>query len=292
MRHALLRALTLGAAMTLFSTGAQGQGASTDPDSAFKRAQRLVEEGEGAHGRALVDSLLQATREGTPERANALFWRATLAPDVPSAQRDYLLITVSYALTPRAADALLRLAQIDLTSGARANARRRLENLVLEHPSTPAATEGWFYLGIARRDDGDVAGGCAALDSARARLSENDVERRNRVDFERQRCRTMPPAAAGATPPAATPPDSAKPPPVTDPAWSVQVAAFNTAREADGLVGRLRERGYDARAVHIEPYHRVRIGFFSTRQEANTLATRLRREGMETLIVEAERREP
>jgi hypothetical protein len=261
---------------------AQNPPASSDPDSAFRRAQRMVEQGEGARGRALVDSLVQASREGTEERANALFWRATLAPDVPSAQRDYLRITVSYALTPRAADALLRLAQIDLTSGARANARRRLERLVLEHPTTPAATEGWFYLGVARRDGGDVAGGCAALDSARARLSPGDVERRNRVEFERQRCRTMPPG----TPP----PDSTKAPPVTTPAWSVQVAAFNTEREADALVRTVKERGYDARTAHIPPYYRVRIGFFSTRQEASALVTRLRSEGMEAIIVESEGR--
>jgi len=266
------------------SVCAQATGAGI-PDSLFLQAQRLVEEGEGARGRELVDSLVRATRERTPERANALFWRAMLAADVASAQRDYLLITVDHALTPRAADALLRLAQIDLTSGNRTNARRRLERLVLEHPNTSAATEGWFFLGIARRDDGDLASGCAALDSARARLASGDVERRNRIAFEAQRCQGL----VQNTPPG-PPPDSLKASPDSTPAWSVQVAAYNSAREAESLVRTLRDRGYEARVAHIPPFFRVRIGRFATRQEATALAAQLRRDRMETIVVEAERR--
>lgn len=280
----------------------RGAGAQTAPpaipDSLYERARRLVEEGDGARGRALVDSLLRLTRDGSPQRANALFWRASLAADTPSAQRDYLLITVDYALTPRAADALLRLAQIDLTAGNRAGARQRLERLVLEHPTTTASAEGWFYLGVVRRDEGDLANGCAALDSARTRLSAGDVERRNRVDFEAQRCRTLPQQSAppptppgappGALPVRVPPPDTVKPP--TGPQWSVQVAAFRTQAEGDALARTLRARGYEPRVVHLEPYFRVRIGMFNTRQEAAALVTRLRAERTEAIVVEAERR--
>jgi hypothetical protein len=197
-----------------------------------------------------------------------------------------LLITIDYPLTPRAADALLRLAQIDLTAGNRPSAQRRLERLVVEHPTAMAATEGWFYLGITRRDEGDVAGGCAALDSARARLAAGDVERRNRLDFESQRCRTM------AARPAAPPSDSAAAPPVTGPQWSVQVAAYRTQAEGETLARTLRARGHEARVVFIEPYHRVRIGLFNTRQDAMALVTRLRQQRTEAIVVEAERRGP
>jgi hypothetical protein len=256
----------------------------TVPDSAYRRAQRLVDEGEGVRGRALVDSLLSATREGTAERANALFWRATLAADTPAAQRDYILITVDYSLTPRAADALLRLAQLDMTLGNRPSARQRLERLVLEHPTSPVAGEGWFFLGIVRRGENDLPGGCAALDSARVRLAAGDVERRNRVEFEAQRCRSV-----MARPPA---PDTTKPPPATGPRWSVQVAAYRTQAEGEILARSLRARGYDARVVLLEPYYRVRIGAFATRQEAVSLVNRLRQQRIEAIVVEAERREP
>jgi hypothetical protein len=256
------------------------------PDSLYRRAQRLVDEGDGARGRALVDSLLRSTRDGTAERANALFWRATLAADTPSAQRDYILITVDYAVTPRAADALLRLAQIDLTVGNRPGARQRLERLVLEHPTAPVATEAWFFLGIVRRDENDLPGGCAALDSARARLAAGDVERRNRVEFESQRCRSV--TARSVSPP----PDTAKPPPVAGPQWSAQVAAYRTQAEGERLASTLRSRGYDARVVLLEPYYRVRIGTFATQREAAALVNRLRQERIDAIVVEAERREP
>ena len=256
------------------------------PDSVYRRAQRLVDEGDGVRGRALVDSLLRATREGTAERANALFWRATLAVDTPAAQRDYILITVDYSLTSRAADALLRLAQIDMTLGNRPSARQRLERLVLEHPTSPAASEGWFFLGIVRHGGNDLPGGCAALDSARVRLAAGDVERRNRVEFEAQRCRS---AIARLPAPA---PDSAKPPPASGPQWSVQVAAYRTQAEGETLARSLRARGYDARVVLLEPYYRVRIGAFATQQEAVSLVNRLRQQRIEAFVVEAERREP
>ena len=264
----------------------QGPPQASIPDSVYRRAQRLVDEGEGARGRALVDSLLRTTRDGTAERANALFWRATLAADTPSAQRDYILITVDYSLTPRAADALLRLAQIDMTHGNRPSARQRLERLVLEHPAAPVAAEAWFFLGIVRRDENDLPGGCAALDSARARLAAGDVERRNRVEFESQRCRSV-----IARPPA-PPPDTTKPPPVTGPQWSAQVAAYRTQPEAETLARSLRSRGYDARVVLLEPYYRVRIGAFVTQQEAVALVNRLRQQRIDAIVVEAERREP
>jgi cell division septation protein DedD len=277
------------------------------PDSLYRRAQRMVADGDAVRGRALLDSLVRATRDGTPERANALFWRATLAADTPSAQRDYLIIAIDYALTPRAADALLRLAQIDLTGGNRSSAHQRLERLVLEHPTTPAATEGWFFLGGARRDEGDLAGGCAALDSVRARLAPTDVERRNQVDFQSRPCRdlvnTPPPSGGAAPPPGLTPPrtntgppqaapDSVRTPPPDQPQWSVQVAALRTQREGDSLVEQLRGRGHTARIAHIPPYYRVRVGFFKTRQEASALAATLKRQGFDAIVVEAERREP
>lgn len=308
VRSLSVAALLTALAPLVSATGAQRATVPTIPDSLYRRAQRLVSDGDGARGRALVDSLLRLTPDGSAERANALFWRATLAADTPSAQRDYLTITIDYALTPRAGDALLRLAQIDLTIGNRANARQRLERLVLEHPTAEASTEAWFRLGVARREDGDLPGGCAALDSALARLAETDVERRNRVEFESRPCRDPANAAPGrgAAPPpvtptapprpgagrASTPPDSNRVPPRSAPEWSVQVAALRTQREGDSLVQRLRASGHAARVAHIPPYYRVRVGFFRTRQEATALVATLKRQGFDAIVVEAERREP
>src|SRR5690606_1405153 len=53
--------------------------ADTARRTIFLRAQRLVNDGNGAEGRALLDSLLNATEPRAPEEAEILFWRATLA---------------------------------------------------------------------------------------------------------------------------------------------------------------------------------------------------------------------
>ena len=70
-------------ALLIVARVAQGQAAApTRADSlqaAYRRAQRLVTDGQGADGRALMDSLVNAAEPGSSAEADALFWRATPA---------------------------------------------------------------------------------------------------------------------------------------------------------------------------------------------------------------------
>jgi cell division septation protein DedD len=273
-------------------------------DSVFARARRLVNEGAGAQGRALIDSLVRATPDGSAARADAIYWRAALAPDAAAAQRDYVLLTVEYGLTARAADALLGLAQLEFARGDLPASRRHLERMVLEHPAAASATEGWYWLGRVRIDMNEVALGCTALDNARKALPTTDVERRNQVDFAAQPCKNLPAGgAAPATPPATSPPAttpparaSTTPPPATATAgaWTVQVAAFNTKAEGTRLVSTLTARGYEARV--IDPFatgpklYRVRVGFYATRAEASAVVAKLKTQRIDAIVAEAEQR--
>lgn len=264
-------------------------------DSVLKRAQHLASTGETGAARALADTLVRITAEGSDARAEALFLRASLASDVASAETDYRTIMVEYRLSPRAADATLRLGQAEYARGDRAAARRHLERLVLEQPGTAAAADAWYWLGRARADDGDVAGGCAALDTARVLLPPDDVERRNRVTFAAQRCRNLGPATA--TPPAMQQPPTQQPPPqrgtgaANGPRWSAQVAAYRTRREAENLVNTLKTRGYEARVDSLALFH-VRIGAFERKADADALAARLKSQRIDAFVVEAIRRAP
>jgi cell division septation protein DedD len=289
--------------------GAQGvSGAALD--SIVRRALRLSNEGNAAAGRALADSLFRLTGEGSDARAEALFLRATLAADTPTALRDYRAIVVEYTLSPRAPDALLRLGQAEYARGDRQAARQYLERLLLDHPKSATAADAWYWLARARTDDGDLAGGCVALDSARARLPEDAVERLNQISFAAQRCRALPAAtdtsgkraappaskAAGAADTAATraaapPAGRTTPPPSTARQWSAQVGAFKTRREAEALVGSLKGRGVEARVDSLALFH-VRIGRFARRAEAAALVTRLKQQRIDAFVVEAPKREP
>src|SRR4051812_34031188 len=58
--------------IAIFARETQAQSVA---DSLFRRAKRLVAEGNGPAGRALVDSVLHGAAEGTPQYGDALYWR-------------------------------------------------------------------------------------------------------------------------------------------------------------------------------------------------------------------------
>ena len=60
--------------------GQSGALPSAPNDSIFKRARQMVGEGNGAAGRAIVDSVLKRAEEGTTAYGDALYWHGALAP--------------------------------------------------------------------------------------------------------------------------------------------------------------------------------------------------------------------
>jgi cell division protein FtsN len=201
-------------------------------DSAIQRAQALVAQGHTDQGRSLVDSILGVTPPASPAYASALYARASLATNADSAEDDYRRITVDYATSPRASDALLRLAQLELARGDRAPAADHLARLTREQlPGqsgvTYARTE--LQVGLAYFDLQDLAHACAALVSARTATPTTDVELRNRIDYNIQRC----PRAAFEPAPAASA-ASLSPPP----AAASSAAARDSARRSAARLAR------------------------------------------------------
>jgi DNA polymerase III subunit delta len=376
-------------------TAAPDTGSAMSPaDTALQRAQALVAQGRTDAGRALVDSVLKMTPSGTMSYASALYARASLATNADSAEQDYRRLMVEYSSSPRASDALLRLAQLELARGDRAQAADHLARLTREQ--APGQT-GIVYartelqVALAYFDLQDAAHACAALVTARSAAPATDVELRNRIDYNTQRCPraalvAAPPAAAAgaATPPAngapastpaasttaATPPPAggppasapgagsdsgraatgpsvasrgdtggravapstlgppahaadtgaavhharatpaaAKPPtpvatkPTTPapkpspraapaagvaPAFTVQVAAYDTRALADSLSEKLKARGYPARVSGIAKPFRVRIGRFSTEAQADAELRALKAKGLAGFVTAAE----
>ena len=299
--------LAIIAGLSIWSTVAvEAQQAS--PDSAalvvYRRAQRLVNDGQGAEGRTLVDSMLNAAEPRTPAEAEALFWRATLAASWDSAQRDYLRLMLEHERSPRAGDAMLRLAQGEAARGDRETALRYLERLAREAPDSPARAEAGLWQGRLLLERGSRTPGCAALQAARPLLKPGSIELENQFEYLLRACPdsatlAAEEAAAAATAAAATPPPSrptAAPtrasPTTTAPsaAWSVQVGALSTADEANALVERLRARGYEARVDSRTAPFRVRFGRFATRAAAAAAAEEYKtKERADAFIVEVPR---
>jgi cell division protein FtsN len=69
--------------------------------------------------------------------------------------------------------------------------------------------------------------------------------------------------------------------------WSVQVAAFNSREEAQGLAKKLGDRGFDVRITNEKPF-RVRIGRYARRTEAIDMVAKLAGAKIVAIVVEAE----
>lgn len=268
-----------------------------------RRAQRMVNDGNGGEGRALLDSLLNQTEPRSTQEAEVLFWRATLAESWEVAQRDYLRLMLEHEGRPRAADAMLRLAQGEVARSDRPAALRYLERLAREAPESAARAQAGLLHGRLLLERGARVEGCAILRETRGRVAAGAIELENQYDFLLRGCSAdvasaAPPASPAAAPqstpvgtPPATPPST---PPVAAPAptlppsspttanapstlvWSVQVAAFGTAAEAADFAEEVRTLGYDARVDGSVAPFRVRFGRFATRAEAQAAMTAYR----------------
>jgi cell division septation protein DedD len=199
-------------ATTTADTVVRAAGPSIRPatDSLFRRARRLVAEGNGVAGRTLVDSLLRAADPMSPAYGDALYWHGALAPTAAEAERDYRRVIVEYPLAYYADDALLAIAELEQARGDRAGALMHLQRYVKEHPG--GAGRGVAALGAARLafEQRDTKLGCSMIAAARTSAAATDVELRNQIDYYGRQCAGEP-VAAGA--PVTAPP----PAPITAP---------------------------------------------------------------------------
>ena len=239
------------AALLLFAPAANAQttAADTTPglaspiarpatDSLYRRARRLVADGNGVAGRALVDSLLRAADPAMPAYGDALYWHGALAPTAAEAERDYRRVIVEYPLAYYADDALLAIAELEQARGDRAGALAHLQRFVREHPASQG--RGVAALGAARLafEQRDTKLGCSMIAAARTSASMSDVELRNQIEYYGRQCpgtsvtsETTPVVSAPiASAPVASAPIAA--PAVTRPAPSVASAPARHAPDS------------------------------------------------------------
>jgi cell division protein FtsN len=189
-RWAYIQGTLLSCAATLAI--AQTPVRPTDP--VFVRAQTLVSDGNGAAGRELIDSVIKATSPTARLYPEALFWRASLASNAADAESDYKHIVVDYPLAPQAEDALLRLAQLELARGDREGALLHLQKIPRDYPRSRSLARASYWTARVLFEKNDIPKACAANASALAQAGEGEIELRNQIQYQGQRC--PPPAAA------------------------------------------------------------------------------------------------
>jgi cell division septation protein DedD len=314
-----------GAFASCAATIAVAQTTARATDPVFVRAQALVSDGNGVAGRALIDSVLAATQPSARLYPEALFWRATLASNAADAESDYKHLVVDYPLAPQAEDALLRLAQLELARGDRDGALSHLQRIPRDYPRSKSLARASYWTARVLFEKNDIPNACAANANALARAAADEIELRNQIQYQGQRCPSSAASVASTKPPAidtTTPvptpaqavqptapslPTTAsgsaakevktvdsvsKPRTVISPGstYSVQVAAYNHKIDASKLASSLVKRGYAARVDGETLPFRVRIGRYSTSGEAEKALAKLKAKHMSGFVVRAPER--
>ena len=170
------------------ATAADAQSAARSAEIAFARAQEMASDGNSAAGRALVDSVIKATSPTSPVYPQALYWRAMLATNAAQAESDYRHIVVDYPLAPQAEDALLRLAQLELARGDRDDALVHLQRIPRDYPRSKSIARASYWTARVLFEKNDIPAACAANASALAQAGEGEIELRNQIQYQAQRC--------------------------------------------------------------------------------------------------------
>jgi cell division septation protein DedD len=147
-----------------------------------------VSDGNGVAGRALIDSVIAATQPTARLYPEALFWRATLAANAADAESDYKHIVVDYPLAPQAEDALLRLAQLELARGDRDGALGHLQRIPRDYPRSKSLARASYWTARVLFEKNDIPNACAANANALAQADASQVELRNQIQYQGQRC--------------------------------------------------------------------------------------------------------
>jgi hypothetical protein len=255
------------------------------------RARGLIENGAGAEARALLDSLVGALAPASDDLAEALYWRATLAERATDAERDWKRLTIESPLSPRAADALVRLGELEMLRAHPATARPYFGRVIKDFADTPQRTKATLWVVRSWFDERNTGEACTTL-GAMPVGDVPDGELRLQYDELKRQCGKSASAngasANGASASAASATDAR----VTGPAvagdarFSVQLAAYDTRAEAEASVRRLKARDIDARIDGDDKPFRVRVGRFARRADAIARLAALKTQGLGGFVAE------
>lgn len=250
---------------------------SAQSDPRLTAAVRLAQDGLSDSARAVVGRILgslQATDSLYPE---ALYTMGFLAGTESDRRLHLRRVVVDYSASEWADDALLQLAQLDYAAGNSESVVRQIDQLLRDYPATPLTATAAFWGARAAGDRRDAETACrmAALGLG---TTGADVELRNQLEFQRQRCQGIAATIAESTRnAAATPPRPVRQAP-SRPAsgFFVQVSAVRTQSAATTEIARVKRAGFDALIVREGGLMKIRVGAFRTRPEADAAAAEIR----------------
>ena len=207
-----------GIVLVCLASGAGGLRAQTDPR--LMDAVRAAQEGQGDSARAAVQRLLNATPPTDTLYPQILYTQAMVASSAGEMRRQLQRVTVEYATSDWADDALLRLVQMDYATRNFEGAARNLERLRVDFPSSSLMAQAAYWAGRTYFDSNNPRAACRWLADGMAQ-AQNDVELQNQLGYLYQRCDLRPDSTTSAQAPAdssrrdSTAQSASVPPPAT-----------------------------------------------------------------------------
>jgi len=269
---------------------------SSPSDTLFLRAQRMAAEGQGDAARALVQHEIDTASAGSPRYVDALYWRAVVAATASDAEKDLRRIIIEFPLSPRNEDALLRLAQLEMTRGDNDQALAHLQRLVIDHPTSPSRARASFWMARVYFDKNQTPAACRSLADASHNTSPGQVEQKNQIDFWMQRCHGNDTAAVATTTvdstPAIAPPTAVASAPQSAPARQTEPLPPPAAAPVKATTTSKKTVTTTATTTTVVPRaskgptkYTVQVAAYDTRDAAVTLQHSLIARGLEARIV-------
>ncbi|HKT60035.1 MAG TPA: hypothetical protein VJQ46_08280, partial [Gemmatimonadales bacterium] len=200
-----MRAAVLAWALAVSTAVVARLDAQTDPR--LVNAVRAAQEGQGDSARAAVQRLLDATPPTDTLYPQILYTQAMVASSAGEMRRELQRVTVEYASSDWADDALLRLVQMDYATRNYDAAARNLERLRVDFPGSPLMAQAAYWAARTYFDSNNPQAACRWLADGMAK-AQSDVELQNQLGYLYQRCDLRPDSTMAAAPAAPAPRDS------------------------------------------------------------------------------------
>ncbi|HSR15111.1 MAG TPA: SPOR domain-containing protein [Gemmatimonadales bacterium] len=264
---AFRRPLLPGLALALLAANLPAQ---TEPR--LVAAVQLARDGQGDSARAAAGRILSSTRPTDPIYPEVLYTVAVVASSTQDKRLYLQRVAVEYSQSEWADDALLQLAQLDYAAADAAGTVAQVRRLLADYPLSPLRPMAALWGARAAFDVRENPLGCQWADLG-VNEAGDQIELRNQLEFQRERCRALMAADTGRAGAPATRPAT----PPAGPQWLVQVAALRTREAADRAIAELNRMKYQAFTFREDGLWKVRAGPFPSREAAEAAVEPIRR---------------
>ncbi|HXD49156.1 MAG TPA: AAA family ATPase [Gemmatimonadaceae bacterium] len=163
-------------------------GATASPRRIWRRRVALIGTAAAVIGTTLGIALWPG--RARPANAEALYWKGTMESSPADAQQALQTLVSSYPQSPRVNDALVRLAQLQMARGARAEALHSLLTLAERTPVGPAHGKTLLWIARVQLDGGDTTSACGSLRATLADSVSADADLSRQVESVGSACVT------------------------------------------------------------------------------------------------------